>query len=402
MIKQIQIWFVFGLVLVSIKFFDALFINKSLVNYLQYLGIIIAVLLSIPYILPKNRGFVFSVQLLFVTIVLSVFMSYAYWDQTLIQGLIATAPFMIIIFFFYLLQKKISVEVLEKIIVCFGVLYILLFFYQFIKSPEVLFRSAWGDAFDESRGIVRIVFPGGGVFILSSFIALTKLTSQERPRWFWATLTILGLILPVMQVTRQFIAGMLLIYLFHVIRHLSISKKITIIFSFSLIVIYLLNSNIPVIQGIMQTSKGDMNAGADYIRVLAGQYFLTDFSPNTITKIFGNGVPNTAESDYGLFTEMLSTNQYYYLSDVGIIAVYAMFGIGAILGFIIIWVKSFTIPLPKEYYYLKYYLWFLLLTSLTWYSTYHYHYLIMTVLVLYMYQRIYEKEKSRALEVEIK
>src|SRR5690606_12516262 len=95
---------------------------------------------------------------------------------------------------------------------------------------------------------------------------------------------------------------------------------------------------------------------------------------------------------------MLGVTQEYFLSDVGIIAVYVMFGVLALIAYLLIWLKSFTIPLPEEFQYLKYYLWFMLFTSLTWYTTYHYHYLIITVYVLYIYQSVYLKQEKGKIQ----
>lgn len=261
-------------------------------------------------------------------------------------------------------------------------------------------KPLWGDEFQESRGITRIIFPGGGVFILSTFIALNRLTSQKKHKWLWSILVLLGLIIPIMQVTRQFIVGIFLIYLFHAIRNFTIKQKIVVFgtfIGFALVVPYIQH---PIIEGLLEATERDVGLGGNYIRVLAGEYFLTDFSPNIITQIFGNGVPYFGVSNYAFFVTSLGETHEFFLSDVGIIAVYAMFGIPAIFGFVVIWIKSFSIPLPKEYQYLKYYLWLVLFTSLTWYSTYHYSYLLFTVFVLYMYQVIHENEKLKSFEIE--
>ena len=77
-----------------------------------------------------------------------------------------------------------------------------------------------------------------------------------------------------------------------------------------------------------------------------------------------------------------------------------MFGVLAILAYFLIFIKSFVIPLPEQFQYLKYYLWFMLLTSLTWYTTYHYHYLIITVYVLYMYQAVYLEQEENNLQLQ--
>lgn len=394
--RKIQIFLVFLLTGIYIKLFDARFINESVLNYLLFFTLIVVVAISLPYIIVKNRGFVFPIQLLIASILFSIVMSNLYWDQDILDSLIVTAPFLIFMLFFYLKRIRFPVEVLERIIIIYGVFYILLYFFQFTQGPAVYFgKPLWGDEFQEIRGVTRIIFPGGGIFVLMTFVALNKFTSEKKYRGLWLLLIILGLIIPLMQVTRQFILGIFLIYLYHVIRNFTISQK-TLIFG-ALIVLFFSLQYIhhPIIDGLLESTQTDIRSGGNYIRVLAGEYFLTDFSPNTMTQIFGNGVPYFGESNYAFFVTALGETHEFFLSDVGIIAVYAMFGVPAIIGFIIIWVKSFTIPLPKEYQYLKYYLWLVLFTSLTWYSTYHYHYLLVTVFVLYMYQSIYEDENSK-------
>ena len=247
---------------------------------------------------------------------------------------------------------------------------------------------------------MRIIFPGGGVFVLTSFIAINKLTSQEKNRWFWLLLTIAGIVIPVMQVTRQFIAGILLIYLYHAIRSISLSKKVLIFGSFLALIIFLQNVDHPIIEGLIDSTRSDARLGTNYIRVLAGEYFLSDFSPNLVTQLLGNGAPYFGVSNFGLYVDSLGVSQEYFLSDVGIIAVYVMFGVLAILAYFLIFIKSFVIPLPEQFQYLKYYLWFMLLTSLTWYTTYHYHYLIITVYVLYMYQAVYLEQEENNLQLQ--
>jgi hypothetical protein len=397
--RQLEIAIVFLLIIILLKFFDARFLNESIVNYLLFLTLICTVFISVPYVVPRNKGFVFPVQLFLASMFVSIIMSGLFWDQSLQDSLIATAPYLIFFFFFYLLHIKFPVNILEKIIVIYGILYILLYAYSFINSPTVFFgKPLWGEEFIESRGIVRIIFPGGGVFILTTFIAINKLTSQRKNRWFWMFLALAGIVLPVMQVTRQFIVGILLIYVYHFIRTLSLSKKVYILVSFLAIIFFLIDTQSPIVAGLIESTRSDASLGGDYIRILAGEYFLTDFSPNFVTQFFGNGVPYFGVSNFGYYVDMLGVTQEFFLSDVGIIAVYVMFGVPAIIAYLLIWTKSFIIPLPEEFQYLKYYLWFILLTSLTWYTTYHYHYLIITVYVLYMYQSVYLKQEERKIK----
>lgn len=396
--SKLSIIFIFLLVPFSLKFFDATFINSSILNYSFILFIWIAIILAVPHFFKSKSTFSLPIYLIFFSIVFSMVMAYYSWDQSFFFSFVETSQYMIWPLFFFLLHQDISVKNLEKIILFYGVSYAILFFFQYLNQGVVLFgKPLYGDEWTEDRGVIRIIFPGAGIFILSLFIAITKLTTMKEHRWFWALFSSLGVIIPVMQVTRQFIAGVLLIYLFHLIKSVSLNKKFVIVFLFVIGVGVVINAEIPMVQGVIEAQERDSNLGKKYIRVLAGDYFLNDFSPNVISSIFGNGAPYWGLSSYGKFHERLADDRGYYLSDVGIIAVYAMFGVFSILGFVIIWIKSFFIPLPAEYQYAKYYLWYILFTSFTWYSVYHYHYLISTVFALYLFHKGIQASRKKEL-----
>ncbi|WP_245917148.1 hypothetical protein [Mongoliibacter ruber] len=155
------------------------------------------------------------------------------------------------------------------------------------------------------------------------------------------------------------------------------------------------------VKGLIEAGERDAELGKEYIRVLAAEYFLKDYAPNDLSKVFGSGAPYWGISAVGKFNERLADERGYYLSDVGIIAVYAMFGIIAVVGFVIIWIKSFTIRIPKSFAYAKYYIWYILFTSVTWYSVYHYHYIIATILALYLYQKGIDDQKRVELVKKI-
>lgn len=393
---RLYVVFITLLIPFSLKFFDASFISASILNYSFILFIWLTIFLSIPYFFQIKSVFSIPIYLIFFSILFSMVMAYYSWDQNFYHSFIETTQYMIWPLFFFMRYHNIPVKTLEKIILSFGLAYALLFFFQYLNQGVVLFgRPLYGDEWTEDRGVIRIIFPGAGIFILSLFISINKLTSSKNHRLFWVLFSSLGIIIPVMQVTRQFIVGVLLMYLIHLLKSVSIPKKVAIISLFVLGVGLAINADIPMVEGVIEAQERDSSLGKKYIRVLAGEYFLYDYSPNEISGVFGNGAPYWGISSYGKFNEKLGDERGYYLSDVGIIAVYAMFGIFSILGFIMIWLISFFIPLPSEYQYAKYYLWYILFTSFTWYSVYHYHYLISTVFALYIFQKGIDQSKRK-------
>lgn len=386
---------------ITLRFYDANFLDQRLVNYSSFLIVWSLIFLAIilrPY---KNGPFNLPVKLIFFSMLFSIVMANYSWDQKYWDSLIEYTQYLIWPLFFVLIGVNMPLKTIEKVVVAYGLVYVVLYLFQYINSSTVFFgKPLWGEEFLESRGTVRIIFPAKGVFLLSIFIAITKITGEEsKNKWFWVIIAALGLIIPVMQVTRQYILGVMLIYLFHFSMATSNIKKIVFLLVFSLGLMVMVQSEIPMVKGLLETQKeSDTRVDENYIRVLAAKYFLTDLSPNHWSSIFGNGSPYWGMSAYGKFIERLADRKGYFLSDLGLIAVYAMFGIFAVIGYILIWIKSITIPIPPKYHYAKYYLWYLLITSLTGASLYYYHYLITTVFALYIYQKSYwEESKKRDL-----
>lgn len=401
--KNLYLAYIIAFILISLKFFDATFISPSLSNYVFILSIWITVFLSVPFWF-SNRKTTFDVPIyvVFLSILFSIFMAYFSWNQSFFHSIMETTQYLMWPFYFFLIGHNFKVKTIEKIVIGFGLLYAALYFFQYLNQGAVLFgRPLYGDEWTEDRGVIRIIFPGAGIFILAVFISLSKLTTTKTYRWLWIIILILGLVIPVMQVTRQFIAGISLVYIYHLIINVKSVYKVAVLAFFIIAGVVVVKMEIDSVKGIMEAGERDAELGKDYIRVLAAEYFLKDYAPNDLSKIFGSGAPYWGISEVGRFNERLADERGYYLSDVGIIAVYAMFGIFAVMGFVIIWIKSFTIRIPKSFAYAKYYIWYILFTSVTWYSVYHYHYIIATIMALYLYQKGIDDQKRIELMKKI-
>ena len=383
-----KIIFVFLIVIFSLKYFDATIAASGVLKNLSYAFMLLSVIISIPFFFKYRGGFVLPVQLICFSILFSIFLAKYTWGQGL-EYSATTLPYLCWFFYFYLLSSNLSVQVIEKIVLIYGILYIILFLFQFTHNGVLYF--GYRDLVMD-RGVIRIIFPGGGVFFLSCFIAINKVTSTSKFKYLWGAFALIGIVIVIMQVTRQQIFFMLLFYLVHFLRNVKLHYKIITVVMFVASAYLFINSDNPISRGLVEQQKTDTSAGGDYIRVLGAKYFLSEFTPNDLSKLFGNGFPNDT-SPYGKRLAYLSENYGYYLTDFGLIEVYICFGIFAVIGYLIIFYKSITIPLPADQYYLKYYLWFVLCTSLTSDALISYSFLITTVFALYCYHRIIIEEK---------
>jgi hypothetical protein len=285
---------------------------------------------------------------------------------------------------------------LENVILVFGYIYLVLNIFQLLNPSIAYFGHALLDdsgGYTESRGVTRIIFPGAGIFWLACFISISKFISNIGNKYIIIPLAVYGLIIPILQATRQLIAFIYILYFLHFGFQISLAKKIIVSISIIILGFYVGTLNLPVFNGIAQESKESKNEGTKYIRFITGAYYLTEFSENIYTKVFGNGVPN-GKSVYGIVTSRL-VNKGIYLEDVGIIGLYSQVGIFAVIAWLLIWYKALTVRLPKEYYYCKYYLWMLLFTSLTSGSIYNLSYAISTALVLFIFNQVDLDKKNQ-------
>ncbi|MCE7066591.1 hypothetical protein [Dyadobacter sp. CY326] len=379
--------FIFLLVLFSLNYFSAKIANSGVLKNLSYAFVLGTILISIPQFFRKAGGFIFPVQVLCFSVLFSILMAYISWNQAFSYS-VSSIPYLIWFSFFYLLHQKYPIAMLERVVMVFGVAYIVLYLFQFLHSDTVYF--GFREEFVEDRGIVRILFPGAGAFFLAFFIALNKSLEKNAYKWFYIGFVLMGVGVTLLQVTRQSIGLLAVIIVYHYGRKASLAMKLGMVVVFVVGLIYLQGSDI--YKGLAETQKETVSEGDKYIRVIAGDYFINDFSPNWLSRIFGNGLPNNTSS-YGAFTTYLEDVYGFYLSDVGIIGVYVMFGIFAVLAYISIFIKSFRMRVPENYYYLKYYTLLLLVTSLTSDAVYSINFMITNVFVLYIYQYLYESQQ---------
>jgi len=387
---RFQAMLIFFLVIFSLNMFFAKVVMASMLKHVCFAYILGAVLLSVPHFFKGGKGFVLPLQLISLSVPASIFLSYVSWNQDLSFG-VSTVPYMLWFVFFYLLHIRFPLPMIEKIVFFWGWVYILLFIFQFMNSSVVHF--GFREEFKEDRGVTRILFPGAGVFFLAYFISLNRVMEKARYRWLFALFIIAGIAVTILQVTKQSIVLLLGITLFHLLRKTSLFSKLAIMALFIGATVAVLNSDNPISQGIIESQKENVADGGENIRVQGSTYFLTDFSPTTVSRIFGNGFPNL-NSKYGQYVSMLEDNYGYYLTDVGVVGMYAMFGVLPLIAYIIIFFRGMTMRVPPEFQYLKYYLFNLMATCLTSDSIFSISFLMTNIFVFYALQVLYERERA--------
>jgi hypothetical protein len=379
---------------VSLNYYFATFLPE-IFKYFRIASLALAVAIGISLSFRKGPGFIVPIQLLTLAMLLSILVSYLTWGQSIPLGFLITIPFLLWPIFFILLKIEVPIDMIEKVIIIFGLIYIVCYFYQFANPYNVMFNLGMvDDEYRESRGIIRIIFPGAGVIWLLTCMTVTKLTdSASKYKFFWFILLILGIIIPFMQATRTYIVPTILIYCYHFAKNISLSKKIAISIVLVIGGVFLSDFEIPVIEGILEQQEKQTEDGTKDIRYIAGTYFLTEFSPTPINKILGNGMGHE-RSEYGQFIDNLG-QKGLFIPDIGIFGIYSYFGIIPVIAWALIGYKVYKYKIPEKYIYIKYYFFYIYFCAITGSTFYHIHYLISTIFALYIFQTIlYNKKKT--------
>jgi hypothetical protein len=384
--------FLIVLTAVCLNYFFATFLPSGF-KTVRFIILFLVISIGLGVSFKEGKYFDLPIKLLIISMLLSIIISFLTWNQPIYLGILITLPFLLWPIFFLLKKYEIPISLIENIVIIFGLIYIILYFYQFFYPHKVLFSIGMVDAdeeYQESRGVIRIIFPGVGIFWLAVVIANCKLTGNNPYKLIWIFFVLMGLLIPLLQATRTYILPTILIYIYHYYKFLNISKKIVIVTVLIISTIYFIDYDIPVIEGIMEQQEKTMNDGKKDIRYVAGSFFLFDFSPTSINRIFGNGMGHE-RSSYGQYIKSLM-GKGLHIPDVGLIGIYAYFGILPIIAWIIIGYKIFTYPINKKYIYVKYYFFFIFFGSITGSTFYHIHVLISSIFALYIFQTLLEKK----------
>lgn len=293
-------------------------------------------------------------QIIIILLVSST-MSFIFWQQSfLLSYRGAVGLWGHIIFYFFLLKAKFSIEDIEKFIKVQLIIYTCAYVFALYSAPLPIYSGGIdGLELDDSRGVFRIFTPNRGFLLLGYVYFLNKwITSRLK---FDGFITIGAFVLIVMLVERQIILIFTLITLYCIFRRL---KYIGIIIVISFFVIQDINVQFDsdsVVGSLLELSENQISRqklGDKDIRLQEYEYYFTKYSRNMFTVLFGNGQPHP-ESNLGLYEDRLHNMYKYYQSDVGYGQIFIVFGIVGLLVFMNLLFKVFRQKLDDRFYYAK-------------------------------------------------
>lgn len=350
----------------------------------------VVLLIITGYKKPYNNLFTAPISLLLIAALISGFSAKVFWDQSLIDSMKALIWFMSYILIFLLTIWKFRVVDIEKIIIILAVIFMLIYTISFYSYPVPRFGTVkWGDF---RGGFPRILIPGVGFLFLFSFYSLGQYLQKRKLLWLFGFF--ISLVYIIMTLTRTYIA---ISFIFLALYALHKSKKLNKIGAVLVIALgFFIISQMNFFKLLSDRTISETNNIENNLRIKAADFYLFHFSPNTFTKIFGNGEPYM-RSMYGQYIWKLQIEKGLYASDIGYIGLYSQYGILAILAYLIIIFRTIKVSVPEEYLFCKYFLYFIFIISIIISSTFSTDFIISILLALYI---LSSKDLSRSKIVE--
>jgi len=350
------------IILCGFRFYGYYNLPSGWDKYPIYIMIPILILYTSKQIFSKERDIFFRLmRYLLASWILSMFMSYMFWNQPLPLSYTSTSGYLFFAIFFFFCKKRTPREAIEKIIILFGWIYIALWLYAMYRAPEVTFGWSDDQITNMDRGVLRINFTGRISLIFTYFFYLNKCFLSKNPKY--KIFAILFFVFIVLQVTRQLILWVgVVTVIFIFLKQKKLATIIAILFAF----LYLGSVNIhfssdSVLGSMINITNEQMNGelyGGEDPRITEYRYFFNDWSKNIITDIFGNGISHPKTS-YGKYEASLMQKDIY-LSDVGYPSMYVIVGALGLILYIVLYIKGTLQKLPPELSYVNMFLGFLI------------------------------------------
>ncbi len=371
---------VFLVITVFLQLFSlTLLSNKSIQWQMVLLAGFFLIALSIYGILFTKgvKFYAFDKLVIFyiLCMIMSSIMAKVYWNQSFSSSLKSYSFFYIYFLYILLIIFKVSTARIERLIVLFFFISLLVFLVDYITFPNPLF--SWRN--EERRNGVTIFFYGQGFCFLGAFYFLNKYFQENKIKQI-LLFSFSSFCLFFLTQSRLILIGLVLG--FFLILLSSNFKKKYLVGIFVLIAGSILYTTATVFNGIKDASKDEAQYYKENIRLEAQNYFLTELQGGTPTMIFGNGIPAN-NSKLGIETDTANTFGYW-AADVGLTGIFNYFGLVGVITLLLIFFYVFKLKNTKDSSYLKAYCMVLLSTAFTGFSLFDPGYMPATIFVLYL------------------
>lgn len=359
----------------------------------KLVGFVVSLILLLFYVMTFRKDYLqrgtYSryLSLYLLVVLLSFINALLYWGQSPILTFRASSFLFFLIYYFILKRIKPSYQEIVIIIYFFAITYCILWLIAFLAAPSVVFGNL--ENLDDNRGMFRVLQLHSFDFVCLLFFYL--IVNRTKRNFLSIVLAIICFLITIFTLSRMFIGAMVLVAGAYLLR-----KKtfFLVIFIAAVLLIpskYTFDSEIAqnlfqLTESQMEDSKGDAFLVRSEYRDFGKLY---DFHIPTF--LFGNGIAHV-ESNYGRIEESYKDQYSFNRSDAGYVGQYVSFGLFGLLCLLLILWNVVRQKVPDNYLYLKLFIYYLFIVSLT--SNSFSEFMIAFVIVLYLLDELKSRPKS--------
>lgn len=380
----------------SLSFYNPFgLISPQLSKLFFYLACILGLIYAIKNGINLNKVDYprYAYKIILIGIVISIFMATIFQKQSFETTAIATLPYLFAYSLLYILLKfNIPKPQIEYAIWFFCFMGMGIYTINMLTFPKCIF-GAEQETFDMSRGIVRLKIHSLQFIVLFLFYSINQWILTKKRIFLW--LIILNAAFIILSVTRQYIIFSAVLGVLFILKNATWYIKITSMVSCALFCLFIL-PNIPIYKTMLDLSKTQIQRNKEAeedVRIRAWRFYIDEYQTNSITRLFGNGIPSIGNSKWGNKHELkIASNKGgngYYTVDVGWAGYYWYFGLFPTIGLFYLLMKGALIKKRKEQQYLSYWCIFTILTAFTSGPIIYYYQIINIMTVIYI---IYGKD----------
>jgi len=340
------------IILCSLSFYNVTFLG-TLARYFNLLGVVLIIFLIFLFIIYGESGqfkkhFTWPIILILIGVLLSTGFCYIFYNQSIFYTFWEQKEMFLYLGYFMVHLMKPNPKEIERIIGVYAIVFIVFYFVQYMIYPVEIFNvDMW-----QNRGTIRIALPGITFLIIGYFLFFQTFLQTNKFLHFLRCFLIL--LIAVLLGGRQLISVLVLMTIIILILSKRIKNRflIYLLVIIGLIPLYFIFYNI--FHELIKATFVNVNRGSEDIRLKALRYFLLDSFPNTISYLTGNGAPSET-SNYGRGISTIAGKYRFFLSDIGIIGNYYLYGMFFLVGVLLIFFRITLLKISSNHKYLQYF-----------------------------------------------
>lgn len=309
----------------------------------------------------KNIRFKYPIVLLLFGLVANSLAAFINFRQNPYQTLMSFNYFYAILLYFAFHYLKPGIRFVENTIIVFGILYSIIFTWQYKVYPEEIFNNSAKTAINA----LQFEILGHGFLMLAYLLLLNRFLTKHN---ILNILLALGLFYVQLKSDfRTLIGGAVVVTCFMVIRHFRLNV-------FYFVVVFLLfvlfiglsqyqgTSNI--LNKMVSKTQSEMEEGDQYVRNVQLEFYYKVYPQNASYYLIGGGKPAGSNLFY-MRDETWKMNYNIVWVDIGLLGFFIVVGAIATAGLLWYTLKAIFARVPREMYYVCFYFLYLLLVSFT-------------------------------------